>query len=52
VHALGSDTIEHRETFKDFIPLLPEPRRAHCGQEYRRAKAAFDKLVRPHVDAL
>jgi hypothetical protein len=48
--ALGSDVVHRTNTFSDFIPLLPERRRTHCGKEYLHVKNSFAKFVLPHVD--
>ena len=40
-------------TFKDFVDkgLLPPSRAGHCADEYHQADEAFDKTIKPHVDA-
>jgi hypothetical protein len=48
--ALGSDLVERTNTFSDFIPLLPEGRRAQCPREYLHVKNSFARYVLPHVD--
>jgi hypothetical protein len=48
--ALGSDLVEKTTTFKDFVQLLPERRRAFCAREYSYAKRSFAHWVLPHVD--
>ena len=48
--ALGSDLVERTNTFSDFIPLLPETRRAQCPREYLHVKNSFTRYVLPHVD--
>jgi hypothetical protein len=48
--ALGSDIVEKTNTFRDFVQLLPERRRAFCAREYSYAKRSFAHWVLPHVD--
>ena len=48
--ALGSDTVERTTVFSDFVALLPEGRRGHCGREYLHVKNSFARYVLPHVD--
>jgi hypothetical protein len=48
--ALGSDLVEKRTTFQDFVQLIPESRRRHCPKEYLHVKESFARFVLPHVD--
>jgi hypothetical protein len=48
--ALGSDIVEKKQTFSDFVQLLPEGRRGHCVREYNHVKNSFARFVLPHVD--
>jgi hypothetical protein len=48
--ALGSDLVEHTNTFQDFAELLPEHRRNSCAREYLHVKNSFARFILPHVD--
>jgi hypothetical protein len=48
--ALGSDIVHRTNIFSDFVPLLPDRRRTHCGKEYLHVKNSFARFVLPHID--